>query len=87
MPRLKPVGPASSNSSDFPQSKTIHSKHDYSDSFIPHISSQTNSEEEEIEEPEIANPATSQNDRFTEIILVADCHYNPISEYNKEEYA
>ena len=71
MPRYEPVGSAFSKFPDIPQSKSLHSTHDYSDSFIPHISNHISSEEKDIEEPEI-----ELSNRFTETILEADTHYN-----------
>ena len=80
MPRHEPVGRAFSKFPDIPQSKSLHTTHNYSNSFIRHISNQISSEEEDIEEPEIPSSTTFENSRFTEIILEVDTPYNPISD-------
>ena len=79
-PRLLPVGPVSDDKLHIPQMVKHHIPRDDTDSRIKQISQpKLIEEEEELEEPNCTMDSAISPNRFTEIILEANTHYNPIS--------
>ena len=79
-PRLLPVGPAFPGFNSDIQNKPIHTNSEFSDSRSKLSNDQNDLEEDTIEEPDFTFPSVTDSNRFTEIVLTADTHYNPISD-------